>query len=76
MFTLLYVDRISEDDVVKPGRLISGVVERVTPNSIIISSDVNGYMKGTLSTEHLADNQGDITSCLYALASPCFHLIS
>ncbi|WOG99939.1 hypothetical protein DCAR_0519295 [Daucus carota subsp. sativus] len=50
--------RISEDDVVKPGRLISGVVERVTPNSIIISSDVNGYMKGTLSTEHLADNQG------------------
>lgn len=50
--------RMSEDDVVKPGRLISGVVERITPNNIIISIDINGYTKGTLSTEHLADNQG------------------
>lgn len=50
--------RVSEDDVVKPGTLISGVVERVTPNKIIIGVDVNGYTKGTLSPEHLADNKG------------------
>lgn len=50
--------RKSEDEVVKPGRLISGVVEQITPNTIIISIDVDGYTKGTLSTEHLADNEG------------------
>ncbi|KAL8147183.1 rRNA biogenesis protein RRP5 isoform X2 [Apium graveolens] len=50
--------RMSEDDVVKPGKLISGVVEQISPNTITISIDVNGYTKGTLSTEHLADNQG------------------
>lgn len=57
-FKFISTDRVSEDDVVKPGTLISGVVERVTPNKIIISVDVNGYTKGTLSPEHLADNQG------------------
>lgn len=60
MVMLFSTGRMSEDDVVKPGRLISGVVEQISPNTIIISIDVNGYTKGTLSTEHLADNRGDI----------------
>lgn len=52
--------------MVRPGRLISGVVEQITPNTIIINIDANGYTKGTLSTEHLADNQGDMCrlSCM------------
>lgn len=70
MVILFSTDRKSQDEVVKPGRLISGVVEQITPNTIIISIDVDGYTKGTLSTEHLADNEGDICrlACMLWLA--------
>lgn len=74
IFNLVSTGSVSGDDVVKPGTLISGVVERVTPDKIIISVDVSGYTKGILSPEHLADNQG--TFCSYSLIFlPCCFLI-
>lgn len=50
--------RISEDDMVKLGSVVRGVVDRVTPHAIIVNVSAKGYLKGTISTEHLADHQG------------------
>ncbi|XP_057496360.1 rRNA biogenesis protein RRP5 [Actinidia eriantha] len=50
--------RVSEDDMVKLGRIVSGVVELVTPHVVVVRVNTEGYMKGTISTEHLSDNQG------------------
>ncbi|KAK2985370.1 hypothetical protein RJ640_029327 [Escallonia rubra] len=50
-------DRVSEG-MVKPGSLVSGVVERITPHAIIVDVNAIGYTKGTIYPEHLSDNQG------------------
>lgn len=50
--------RVSEDDAIKLGSLISGVVDIVTPHAVIVRVNSNGYLKGTISTEHLADRHG------------------
>lgn len=50
--------KVSEDDMVKLGSVVSGVVELVMPNAIFLHVNVKGNMKGTLYTEHLADHQG------------------
>ncbi|KAM7524627.1 hypothetical protein LguiA_014529 [Lonicera macranthoides] len=46
------------DDMVKPGSIVSGVVERVTPHAIIVDVNAKGLIKGTILPEHLADNHG------------------
>ena len=50
--------------MVKLGRIVSGVVERVTPHVVVVRVNTEGYMKGTISTEHLSDNQGTYLFCL------------
>nr|XP_015898902.2 rRNA biogenesis protein RRP5 isoform X1 [Ziziphus jujuba var. spinosa] len=50
--------RVSESDVLKLGSLVSGVVDRVTPDAVIVYVNAKGYSKGTISTEHLADHHG------------------
>ncbi|KAK9062384.1 hypothetical protein SSX86_019570 [Deinandra increscens subsp. villosa] len=50
--------RTSEDDEVKLGSLVSGTVERVTPNAIIVDVGIKGYSMGVITPEHLADNHG------------------
>lgn len=50
--------------MVKLGSLVSGVVERVTPSSIIVYINAKGYSKGTISTEHLSDHHG-IYICIF-----------
>ncbi|GAB2295441.1 hypothetical protein Dimus_029608 [Dionaea muscipula] len=50
--------RASEDDLVKPGSLVSGVVEHVTPRNVFLHVKIKGNMKGTISIEHLADHRG------------------
>lgn len=52
------IDRVSESDVLKLGSLVSGVVDRVTPDAVIVYVNAKGYSKGTISTEHLADHHG------------------
>ncbi|XP_076905789.1 rRNA biogenesis protein RRP5-like [Bidens hawaiensis] len=51
--------RKSEDYEVKLGSLVSGTVERVTPNAIIVGVGVKGYNMGMITPEHLADNHGE-----------------
>ncbi|KAK3019414.1 hypothetical protein RJ639_004664 [Escallonia herrerae] len=46
------------EDMVKPGILVSGVVERITSHAIIVDVSAKGYTKGTIYPEHLSDNQG------------------
>ncbi|KAH9674101.1 rRNA biogenesis protein RRP5 [Citrus sinensis] len=48
--------RVSEDDLVKLGSLVSGVVDVVTPNAVVVYVIAKGYSKGTIPTEHLADH--------------------
>ncbi|KAL6997499.1 hypothetical protein U1Q18_007623 [Sarracenia purpurea var. burkii] len=50
--------RVIEDNIVKVGSIVSGVVERVTPHTVIVLVNTQVYTKGTISPEHLADNQG------------------
>ncbi|KAM7262095.1 hypothetical protein ACFE04_021172 [Oxalis oulophora] len=48
--------RVSEDEEVKLGGLVSGVVEEITPDFVVVCVYGKGYLKGTISTEHLADH--------------------
>ncbi|XP_004303371.1 PREDICTED: protein RRP5 homolog [Fragaria vesca subsp. vesca] len=50
--------RVSEDDMVKLGSLVSGVVDRVTPNAVMVYVNAKGYSMGTIFTDHLADHHG------------------
>lgn len=43
-------DRVSEEDMVKVGSLVSGVVDRVTTNGVLVYVNAKGYAKGTIST--------------------------
>ncbi|XP_022743667.1 rRNA biogenesis protein RRP5 isoform X2 [Durio zibethinus] len=48
--------RISEDDMVKLGSVVSGVVERLTPSAVVIHVNSKAHLTGTISNEHLADH--------------------
>ncbi|XP_027934865.1 rRNA biogenesis protein RRP5 isoform X2 [Vigna unguiculata] len=50
--------RVSEDDVVTLGSLVSGVVDRITSTNVVVYVNASGFSRGTISTEHLADHHG------------------
>ncbi|MCL7028348.1 hypothetical protein MKW94_013557 [Papaver nudicaule] len=58
---LMSSTRTSEEAVLKLGSLVSGVVERLTPNAVIVKVNSKGYLKGTILIEHLADHQAHTT---------------
>ncbi|KAL0428653.1 UNVERIFIED_CONTAM: rRNA biogenesis protein RRP5 [Sesamum latifolium] len=62
----------SENENVKPGSLVSGVVERVTPQTIIVDINTSSHMKGTISPEHLADHHG-LAALLMSSIRPGYH---
>ncbi|CAN6171331.1 unnamed protein product [Urochloa humidicola] len=49
-------NRVIPADTAKLGSIVSGVVERLTPAAVVVS--VNGFSKGTILNEHLADHHG------------------
>lgn len=51
-------DRVSEENAVKLGSVVAGVVEKVNPFSVSVYVNAKGYLKGTISIEHLADHHG------------------
>ncbi|PNY04593.1 protein RRP5, partial [Trifolium pratense] len=53
--------RISEDDVVPLGSIVSGIVDEVTSNAVVVKINSSGLSKGTIFTEHLADHHGQAT---------------
>lgn len=50
--------RITEDDMMNLGSLVSGVVEQVTPRAVVVCVNSKSHIKGTISPEHLSDHQG------------------
>ncbi|XP_024021580.1 rRNA biogenesis protein RRP5 isoform X2 [Morus notabilis] len=50
--------RVLEDDVINLGGVVSGVVDRITPKGVVVYVNGKKYLKGTITTEHLADHQG------------------
>ncbi|KAL0346327.1 UNVERIFIED_CONTAM: rRNA biogenesis protein RRP5, partial [Sesamum radiatum] len=62
----------SENENVKPGSLVSGVVERVTPQTIVVDVNNSSHMKGTISPEHLADHHG-LAALLMSSIKPGYH---
>ncbi|KAK7392757.1 hypothetical protein VNO78_21204 [Psophocarpus tetragonolobus] len=50
--------RVSEDDMVTLGSLVSGVVDRRTSNAVVVYVNASGFSRGTISMEHLADHHG------------------
>ncbi|XP_010317858.1 rRNA biogenesis protein RRP5 [Solanum lycopersicum] len=50
--------RVFSTELVKPGNVVSGVVERVTPDAIVLDVTSQGHFKGTVSPQHLADHSG------------------
>ncbi|KAL6845670.1 hypothetical protein ACP4OV_024493 [Aristida adscensionis] len=53
---IISTNRVIQVDTAKLGSIVSGVVERLTPTAVVIS--VNGFSKGTILNEHLADYHG------------------
>ncbi|XVF75995.1 hypothetical protein PTKIN_Ptkin13bG0232000 [Pterospermum kingtungense] len=51
-----FAPRISEDDMVKLGSVVSGVVDRLIPSAVVICINSNAHLKGTILNEHLADH--------------------
>ncbi|WCJ34083.1 rRNA biogenesis protein RRP5 [Euphorbia peplus] len=49
--------RVSEEEPVKLGSVVAGVVEKVMPHAVIVYVNSKDHMRGTISTEHLADYQ-------------------
>lgn len=49
-------NRIIQADTAKVGTIVSAVVERLTPAAVVVS--VNGFSKGSILDEHLADHHG------------------
>lgn len=37
---------------------MSGVIDSITPQAVIVRVKSKGFLKGTVSTEHLADHHG------------------
>ncbi|CAA3014339.1 rRNA biogenesis RRP5 [Olea europaea subsp. europaea] len=61
--------RVAGDNVVKPGSLVAGVVDRITAHAVVLNVCDAGPLKGTISPEHLADHHG-LSALMYSLLKP------
>ncbi|XP_027363474.1 rRNA biogenesis protein RRP5 [Abrus precatorius] len=50
--------RVTEGDMVTLGSLVSGVVDRIASNAVVVCVNASGFSRGTISEEHLADHHG------------------
>ncbi|KAL6540426.1 hypothetical protein OROMI_024309 [Orobanche minor] len=64
--------RALENERLKPGSLVAGVVEHITPHAIIVDIDASSHMKGIISLEHLADHHG-LPAQLMSVMKPGYH---
>ncbi|KAF0907052.1 hypothetical protein E2562_014658 [Oryza meyeriana var. granulata] len=53
---VISTNRVIQAETSKVGSIVSGVVERLTPAAVVVS--VNGFCKGSILNEHLADHRG------------------
>ncbi|XP_010464942.1 PREDICTED: rRNA biogenesis protein RRP5-like [Camelina sativa] len=47
---------VSEDDSIKLGSIVSGIIDSITSQAVIVRVKSKGVLKGTISAEHLADH--------------------
>ncbi|CAN8259671.1 unnamed protein product [Cochlearia groenlandica] len=64
---------VSEDDSIKLGSILSGVIDSITPHAVIVRVKSKGVIKGTLSAEHLADHH-DQAKLMMSLLKPGYAL--
>ncbi|CAH9109012.1 unnamed protein product [Cuscuta europaea] len=51
--------RLSENELVKPGNVVSGTIDLVTPDAIVVTvKNAQICLKGTIHPEHLSDHRG------------------
>ncbi|KAI9122039.1 hypothetical protein K1719_006728 [Acacia pycnantha] len=55
---MIKLTRASEEDMVKLGSLVSGVVDRITSDAVVVCVNAGGFSMGKISVEHLADRHG------------------
>ncbi|XP_020233818.1 rRNA biogenesis protein RRP5 [Cajanus cajan] len=55
---IIKATRVTEDDMVTLGSLVSGVVDRITSTAVVVYVNASGFSRGTISMEHLADHHG------------------
>ncbi|CAN0879206.1 rRNA biogenesis protein RRP5 [Linum grandiflorum] len=55
---MMKATRLSEEDSLKLGNVVTGVVEKVTPSVVVVNINGKQYLKGTIATEHMADHHG------------------
>ncbi|KAF2548356.1 hypothetical protein F2Q70_00023584 [Brassica cretica] len=64
---------VSEDDSIKLGSIVSGVIDSITPQAVTVHVKSKGLLKGTVSAEHLADHH-DQAKMMMSLLRPGFEL--
>ncbi|CAH8356759.1 unnamed protein product [Eruca vesicaria subsp. sativa] len=64
---------VSEDDSIKLGSIVSGVIDSITPQAVTLHVKSKGLLKGTISAEHLADHH-DQAKLMISLLRPGFQL--
>ncbi|KAL0900332.1 hypothetical protein Bca101_084293 [Brassica carinata] len=64
---------VSEDDSIKLGSIVSGVIDSITPQAVTVHVKSKGLLKGTVSAEHLADHH-DQAKLMMSLLRPGFEL--
>ncbi|XP_023641258.1 rRNA biogenesis protein RRP5 isoform X2 [Capsella rubella] len=47
---------VSEDDSIKLGSIVSGIIDSITSQAVIVRVKSKGVLKGTIAAEHLADH--------------------
>ncbi|CAN1306960.1 rRNA biogenesis protein RRP5 [Linum perenne] len=66
---MMKASRLSEEDALKLGNVVTGVVEKVTPSVVVVTINGKQHIKGTIATEHLADHHG-LTVLLKSVLKP------
>ncbi|KAL6571985.1 hypothetical protein OROMI_012943 [Orobanche minor] len=64
--------RGSVDELIKAGTLVSGVVESISTQTIVVTVHDSSHTKGTISLGHLADHHG-LASWLMSVMKPGHH---
>ncbi|CAH2053972.1 unnamed protein product [Thlaspi arvense] len=64
---------VSEDDSIKLGSIVSGVIDSITPQAVIVRVKSKGFLKGTVSAEHLADHH-EQAKLMISLLKPGYEL--
>ena len=62
--------------MVKLGSLVSGAVDRITSNAVVIYVNAGGFSRGTISVEHLADHHGRTVDFHYMISHCSFLLMN